>query len=48
MKVIVVGYGSIGKRHVNNLLLIPNVEIIICTRRNNVDKNLIVVQQLYY
>jgi predicted dehydrogenase len=40
MKIIVVGYGSIGKRHVNNLLLIPNIEIIICTHRNNVDDNL--------
>jgi len=40
MKIIVVGYGSIGKRHVNNLLLIPNIEIIICTHRNNVDNSI--------
>jgi predicted dehydrogenase len=40
MKIIVVGYGSIGKRHINNLLLIPNIEIIICTHRNNVDNSI--------
>ena len=40
MKIVVVGYGSIGKRHVNNLILIPNIEIIICTHRNNVDDDL--------
>ena len=34
-KILVVGYGSIGKRHVNNLLSIPNIEIIICTKRKN-------------
>ena len=33
MKVAVIGYGSIGKRHVQNLLLIPNIEIIICTKQ---------------
>lgn len=33
MKVIVVGYGSIGKRHVRNLLKIPNIEIIVCTKQ---------------
>ena len=40
MKILVVGYGSIGKRHVDNLLLISNIEIIICTHRNNIDNNL--------
>ncbi len=34
MKILVVGYGSIGKRHVQNLLKIPNVEILICTKQN--------------
>lgn len=33
MKVLVVGYGSIGKRHVKNLLLIKNIEIIICSKQ---------------
>jgi len=40
LKILVVGYGSIGKRHVDNLLLISNIEIIICTHRNNVNDNL--------
>ena len=35
MKIVVVGYGSIGKRHVQNLLKIPNTEIIICTKQKN-------------
>jgi predicted dehydrogenase len=35
-----VGYGSIGKRHVNNLLLIPDIEIIICTHRHDIDNEL--------
>ena len=34
-KVLVVGYGSIGKRHVNNLLKESNFEIIICTKQKN-------------
>ena len=33
MKIAVVGYGSIGKRHVQNLLSIPNIKIIICTKQ---------------
>lgn len=33
MKIIVIGYGSIGKRHVANLLLIPKTQIIICTKQ---------------
>ena len=33
MKIAVIGYGSIGKRHVSNLLRISNVEIIICTKQ---------------
>ena len=32
LKVLLVGYGSIGKRHVKNLLKIPNTEIVICTK----------------
>ena len=34
------GYGSIGKRHVNNLLRIPNIEIIICTDRSDIDNEI--------
>jgi len=33
LKILVVGYGSIGKRHVENLSKIPNIEIIICTKK---------------
>ena len=40
MKVLVVGLGYIGKRHVMNLLSIPNIEVIICTQRKDIDKNL--------
>ena len=35
-KILIVGYGSIGKRHVNNLISIPNTEIIICTKQNEI------------
>lgn len=34
-KILVVGYGSMGKRHVNNLLTNSNAQIIICTKRND-------------
>jgi len=33
LKVLVVGYGSIGKRHVKNLLAITDIQIIICTKQ---------------
>ncbi|AJW71821.1 Gfo/Idh/MocA family protein [Nitrosopumilus adriaticus] len=33
MKIVVIGYGSIGKRHVTNLLKISKTEIIICTKQ---------------
>lgn len=35
MKVLVVGYGSIGKRHIENLSKLKNVQIIVCTKRNS-------------
>ena len=35
MKVLVVGYGSIGKRHIENLSRLKNIEIIVCTKRKN-------------
>lgn len=33
MKITVIGYGSIGQRHVANLLLISNLQIIVCTKQ---------------
>ena len=40
MKILIVGYGSIGKRHVQNLLKIPNIDIIVCTSiTKNLQKN---------
>lgn len=39
MRVLVVGYGSIGKRHVKNLSSFPNTEIIICTKQKNLKIN---------
>ena len=35
MIVLVVGYGSIGKRHIENLSKLKNVQIIVCTKRNS-------------
>ena len=37
MKVLVIGYGAIGRRHVKNLLENTNLEIIIYTRRDDLD-----------
>ena len=39
MKVVVVGYGSAGKRHVENLAKIPNVKIIILTKNKIEEKS---------
>jgi len=33
LKALVVGYGSIGQRHISNLLSFPNIEILVCTNR---------------
>jgi predicted dehydrogenase len=33
LKALVVGYGSIGKRHIDNLSSFPDVEILVYTRR---------------
>lgn len=33
MKIAVIGYGSVGKRHVQNLLSNPYTKIIICTKQ---------------
>ena len=35
MNALVVGYGSIGKRHIKNLLSISDYKIIICTKQKN-------------
>jgi predicted dehydrogenase len=35
IKVLVVGYGSIGKRHVKNLLNLINIEVIVYTKRKD-------------
>jgi predicted dehydrogenase len=34
LKALVIGYGSIGERHVNNLLSYPNMEVIIHSRKD--------------
>ena len=36
MKILIIGFGSIGKRHVNNLIRNTDSEIIICSKRKNV------------
>ena len=33
LNILVVGYGSIGKRHIENLSKIKNIKIIVCTSR---------------
>ena len=33
MKALVVGYGSIGKRHIENLTSFSNMEILVCSKR---------------
>ena len=40
LKIAVIGYGSIGKRHVQNLIDIKNIEIIICTKQNIENPNI--------
>ena len=37
MKILIVGYGSIGKRHISNLLKIGKLKIIILTKRKKDD-----------
>jgi len=41
LKVLVVGYGSIGKRHVDNLLKIPEIQLTICTKRKDLNEDLL-------
>ena len=50
-KILVVGYGSIGKRHVQNLLAHTNSQIIICTKRQDLNfkkKHVIVSDSVEY
>ena len=37
MKALVIGYGSIGRRHINNLSLLPHLEILVCTKHGQDD-----------
>ena len=38
LKILIIGYGSIGKRHTKNLLKMKNYQISICTKNNEVQK----------
>ena len=33
MRVLIVGYGSIGKRHIDNLSTLSNIEILVYTKK---------------
>ena len=33
LKALVIGYGSVGSRHIQNLSLISNIEIVVQTNR---------------
>ena len=37
MKILVIGYGSIGKRHIKNLLSIPKIKVIVLTKQKSTD-----------
>ena len=37
LKILVVGYGSIGKRHIRNLTKIKHIEILVCTKNKEAD-----------
>ncbi len=36
LTVLIVGYGSIGKRHINNLLALSEIQIILLTNRKKI------------
>ncbi len=48
MNILVVGYGSIGKRHIKNLLTISNAKIIVYTKQkfSSPDKRIVVHNDL--
>ena len=37
MKILVIGYGSIGKRNINNLLSIPRIKVLVLTKQKSTD-----------
>ncbi len=48
-KILIVGFGSIGKRHMRNILSKKNIEVIICSKRNDLkfkEKNIKVVKTI--
>ena len=38
MSVLIIGYGSIGKRHTNNLLGMNGIQISVCTKNSDIQK----------
>tara|TARA_Y100000590_G_scaffold462949_1_gene628434 strand:- start:1167 stop:2156 length:990 start_codon:yes stop_codon:yes gene_type:complete len=48
-KILIIGFGSIGKRHMRNILSKKNMQVIICTKRNdfkNNEKNVKIVKTI--
>ncbi len=48
-KILIIGFGSIGKRHMRNILLKKNMEVLICTKRNDFkihEKNVKIVKTI--
>jgi|TARA_B110000438_G_scaffold303106_1_gene363177 predicted dehydrogenase len=41
LKALVIGFGSIGKRHVNNLMKYTDVEIVICSKKTDIENNIL-------
>ena len=41
LRVLVVGYGSVGKRYVENLLKYSNIQVMICTKRKDLNSEII-------
>ena len=37
MRILIVGFGSIGKRHLENLMNVSNNQLIICSKRNDLE-----------
>ena len=37
MRILVIGFGSIGKRHLENLMNVSNNQLIICSKRNDLE-----------
>ena len=48
-KILIVGFGSIGKRHLKNILSKKNMDILICTKRKNLkfkEKNIRIIETI--